>query len=416
MALAAAIVWEIRTTGNNNSGGGFKTGATGTDRSQQDAAQLSFTDLQVKNAVYTRIYSVIEDANLDATCVGNVVQVTGDGGSGLFTPGFYEVTAQGNDGNNYLDIDRNCATGNASDGVAALGGAVAGLETIDSVAVKGNTIYIEAGTYTPGVAIDFPANGDVSTHIDILGYNTSRGDNPTGDNRPLLQMAANGFSTGDFNWVRNIRMTTTNTSGLQIETSGGAVNCKVENTGGVATHRAFRISTAIMVDCEAICGNGRGIFVYYTCRVMGCYVHDCNEGIYCYDNADYSVFAFNIIDTCVEEGFAVDSGTLRLTFLNNTIYNCDEGIGFAGPGSVILIMNNLFDSCTTFGYTVTAEYKSNYANYNNWNGNGTDTNNLTKGPDATANVPQFENAAGGDFSLQVGSPCIGAGLAIRLGV
>jgi hypothetical protein len=39
MALNAAIVWEIRTTGAQTNGGGYKTGATGTNYSQQAAAQ-----------------------------------------------------------------------------------------------------------------------------------------------------------------------------------------------------------------------------------------------------------------------------------------------------------------------------------------------------------------------------------------
>ena len=45
MALAAASVVEVRTAGNDTNGGGFVTGASGTDFSQQDAAQCTATDL-----------------------------------------------------------------------------------------------------------------------------------------------------------------------------------------------------------------------------------------------------------------------------------------------------------------------------------------------------------------------------------
>jgi hypothetical protein len=38
MALNAACVFEIRTTGSDSNGGGFNSGASGTDRSQQNGA------------------------------------------------------------------------------------------------------------------------------------------------------------------------------------------------------------------------------------------------------------------------------------------------------------------------------------------------------------------------------------------
>jgi hypothetical protein len=45
MALSSATVLEVRTTGVDTNGGGFVTGATGTDFSQQNAAQYSGTNL-----------------------------------------------------------------------------------------------------------------------------------------------------------------------------------------------------------------------------------------------------------------------------------------------------------------------------------------------------------------------------------
>ena len=88
MALAAAIVWEVRGgAGNDNNGGGFKTGASGTDRSQQDAAHISRTDLVigVDTATITSVATPFTSAE-----IGNLIQITAGTG---FTVGFYEITA-----------------------------------------------------------------------------------------------------------------------------------------------------------------------------------------------------------------------------------------------------------------------------------------------------------------------------------
>ena len=48
MALSATVVWEVRPAGSGSSddnGGGYKSDAGTTDYSQQDAAELTLTDL-----------------------------------------------------------------------------------------------------------------------------------------------------------------------------------------------------------------------------------------------------------------------------------------------------------------------------------------------------------------------------------
>lgn len=58
--ILATVQWELRTTGNDSNGGGFdaKVTSPGTDYSQQDAAQLSFTDLTVKVGNSTQVWSL----------------------------------------------------------------------------------------------------------------------------------------------------------------------------------------------------------------------------------------------------------------------------------------------------------------------------------------------------------------------
>lgn len=399
MALHADTIWEVRTAGNDqNSGGWHDAGGASADHSQQDADNENWSNLSISGTTLT---DADTGGKFTASMLGNIINV--------ITVGRFEITVV-TDGDT-VTLDR--APGDDTGLVGYEGGAVATLDVIDTVAVKGNVIHVKAGSYTPG-AIVF-ATGDATSRIQILGYNASRNDAPTGDSRPLLACGANSFDLAGHNWIKHIRMTTTHASGLRVNTGAVAVNCKVQNTGVGATDKAFRLDQGCAIDCEAICGNGYGIYFYLRGRAIGCYVHDCNNGIYCDSTADESVIMFNIIDTIVVAGVFAD-GIDYLTLMNNAIYNCDKGVDTDGAGANWVIMNNIFDSNTTYGFTVDTERKSNYADFNNWYNNGDDVLNLTKGPNATANDPKFTNAAGGDFSLQQDSLCIGAGFCIRLGI
>ena len=58
MALSASTVWEVRpATGSDNNGGGFVTGASGTDYSQQGTAQYALTAIASAGAGDCIIFS-----------------------------------------------------------------------------------------------------------------------------------------------------------------------------------------------------------------------------------------------------------------------------------------------------------------------------------------------------------------------
>src|SRR3990167_5004487 len=87
MALPATTVWEVRTDGNDANGGGFVTGGAGTDRSQQAAAQIAYTDLVIGGTT-TELTSAAFP--FSAAEVGNILNVTGGTG---FTTGWYQVVS-----------------------------------------------------------------------------------------------------------------------------------------------------------------------------------------------------------------------------------------------------------------------------------------------------------------------------------
>ena len=372
MALDAATIWGVKDSASNNNGGGWNDrGGASTDYSEQDAAQLNRSNLSISGATLTD-----DDAGalFTTAMVGSIINIV--------TVGRREIIAWTDGDNVTLDL----APGDGGGLVGYVGGAVADLEEIDAVAVKGNDVHVKAGTYTSVGATTFP-DGDGTNRIRLLGYLASRGDEPVEDNRPFLACGAQSFNSGQYNKIMHFRMTTTHNSGLYLMSHGMAVNVKVVNTGLGATDRAFRTDVSKLIDCEAVCANGRAIFLYYQCRVTHCKIHDSNEGIYCHTNADYSVIEWNIIKDCVQAGIMADQCGY-MTIMYNTIEANDKGIDTDIPLDWF-VQNNQFTNNTTFGATADTANKSNEFDKNNWFGNGGDVNNFTKADNATADDPGY---------------------------
>jgi len=237
MALTSNLVWEVRTTGSDNNGGGFDSSYGGTDYSQQDTAQLSLTDLAATTVTTTwaastaynvgdkvipttandRYYEcttagtsgatepawttgigdTITDGTVVWTCrsfkltsatggftsamVGNVIHITAGTN---FTAGFYLIEEYVD--TNTVGIDRDPTTGlDASAGTGNVGGAVANPSTIEDVVVAGNKVYVKSGTYILSSSLSITTVMDKGLPIEWIGYNLTRDDNPIGDNRPI---------------------------------------------------------------------------------------------------------------------------------------------------------------------------------------------------------------------------------------
>ena len=195
-ALPVTGVIELRATAtaSNVNGGGFNSARGGTDYTLQDAAQLALTDLAATSASgWLTLTSVT--GGFTAAMVGNYIHIA----SGTnFTAGWYEVTVVTN--GNTVTVDRACgATADASAGVGKLGGAMSLNSTLDDelfeigVATNGsggNKFWIKAGSYTLGEAVATAASGGTQAPIVVEGYNATRGDVPTGTNRPPTNQPA----------------------------------------------------------------------------------------------------------------------------------------------------------------------------------------------------------------------------------
>lgn len=119
MALTASQQWWLRTGGDELNGGGYDAtvSGAGTNYANQDAAQLSLSDMACANS--TTLTSVT--GGFTALMIGNIVRIA----SGTnFTAGYYMVTARAS--TNSVTVDRNPTNGgSATGGTGRLGGAFA---------------------------------------------------------------------------------------------------------------------------------------------------------------------------------------------------------------------------------------------------------------------------------------------------
>lgn len=289
MAVSNNVVWEVQATGTSDlNGGGFKAGATGTDYSTQTTAQKSGSDLVIHASTNTKAHPVA--AGVAPQDVGNVIQIASGTG---FTVGFYEITAQ--DGTDWT-LDRAVGTVGSTGGVYKMGGALASIDKIGtagtSVIKPGQKLFVKAGTYvrTATSTVNVGANNyfenSASRAFRVIGYNTTRGDTPTGNNRPVIQLSGSGLTCLDFSsgfngacWLENMILdgnSQTTSSGLTL--SGAAiwstiVNVTAKNCTSVGIYSR---GESMLIDCEAtnITGGLGGIRILGDWALVRCWSHD----------------------------------------------------------------------------------------------------------------------------------------------
>lgn len=398
MALSAGMTWEVRR-GSSGSGGYDLVVDGGTDYSQQDAPQIADpADWEFKNNDYDRIYSATEDANLVAALEDNTILISGDGGSGAFTPGTYHITGTGADGGgNYIDIDRDAGTANAADGNGVVGGA-ADIEDIDSKVIAGNKVYIEydATDYAPAGIISFTGAGAAGSRIIIIGYESTRDDDPIpGGNQPTFAGGANYFQVNSNTIVKHINFETA-TGDYAFYSAGTKVwlvRCRAYNPNAAANkYGVYFSSNSHIVGCEIICTNGRAIRINSASHIIHSYIHDSDMGI-------LAVVAGTAIEHCTFDTIATvaipGASVLDVLIQNSNFYSCVDGIT-GDAAFTATIMNNEFVGCTD-GIHLSA-VGNQFIDWNNyWNNGGNDVTNCTKGDNATGVDPGFTDAAGGDF-------------------
>ena len=396
MAIAATVEWEVRTTATagNVNGGGYKPGASGTDFSQQDAAQYNLTAVTTAGAD-----AVLLHASAAADMVGNIAHIT----SGTnFTVGWYEITAVTVGVS--ITLDRACATAAGAAGVVNIGGAMSLVSTLDDdffeALEPGNKVHVKLGTYAIGETLAVAKSGTSALPIQIIGYNAARNDTSTGANRPTFAMAALTCDFGGVYDIKNIIFTTTESGGIRFFAGSIVRNCKGTNSSATVDRYALRCaqSNVRMLNNECISNVGYALGGSASSRLIGNYCHDSAYGIHMASQASCEV-AFNIIDTCTT-GLYAGGFADQLVLLNNTFYSGTTGINLpATTSSNCTIMNNIISGFTT-GITAAAAIGSNVYDFNNFFNNTTNRNaNVPVGANDIALDPGFVDAPNGDFRV-----------------
>lgn len=295
MAIAASVEWEVRTTGVDANGGGFDpvSGTPGTDFSQQDAAQIAFTDLVIDPTTNTNCTSVANP--FTGAHVGNILNITGGTGFTVQRVQIMSVAA------GIATCDKSLGTLSSISGTGNLGG---GLKTIGgmglvfaAVGVAGNKIWIKyhaSNVYSSTSATSNIVNGRLSIAagtqvlpVVVRGYDTTHGDN-TGF-RPIIKWGVNAGSTALFsfsnvgNYLINVmvdgnRANFTSTRGVSLTQAQQAViNCKIMGCSAVGVNCSGTTSAASLIGCELTdCTSSAVVSISSTMTVLiyGCYFHD----------------------------------------------------------------------------------------------------------------------------------------------
>ena len=222
--------FEVRpTNGNDNNGGCYVAGATGTDFSQQNSAQKAFTDLVV-GATTTQATSVAHP--FASTDVGNCVKVVS--GSGC-TTGVYQIVSVATV---TATMDRSLGTA-ASVCTANEGGAwqtIGAWNTLITATCGGACgwgAWVKAeSTITTTTSFAFtaftqPVAGSPGAFL--AGYTTTRGD---GGQVTVQQTAEISFDNAIFDFANN-------TGGLLFENF--ILDCNNQTGGRASTHPRYRL-------------------------------------------------------------------------------------------------------------------------------------------------------------------------------
>lgn len=376
--------WQISNTATagNLNGGGFVTGASGTDYSNQDTAQFVLT-----TATATGAGNIFISTSASSTMVGNIAHVI----AGLnFRPGWYEIVSVSGSSITVStkSSGQSIVTGVASTGTIYIGGRLSLGSTLDNeffnAVSSGNVIYIQNGNYTLGETVNVTiSSANIQYPIRLEGYNSVIGDRPSilSGNQPVIACGANSI-TFPVAWsTYYVSFTGTATGVLTFLSFGDLFQSKVTNTSTIADRAALIAGSASrIISGEFVSQNGDAIRPSSTLvRLVGNYIHDSKTGVATQSNT--CTYFNNLVVKCSATGISLGgSSNGNNTIFSNTIVGYSTvkgGNGVTipvGNGPYHLLMNNIISQWTTaVNKTTTPNYPSNQSLSNNYFDNTANT-------------------------------------------
>lgn len=418
MAISANSVFEIRTAGSDVAGGGFVTGASGTDFSQQDAKNTVGNNISTTDATCSGSTTLTSaTASFTSAIVGNIIYLAG--GSGTIAAQWRQVTAF----TNATTVTIDAVIGASSGMTMNIGGALASPGQAGAMMIAGNMAWVKTGTYNITSTTSNVSGGKVTINDQVLfrGYNASRGDDGT---PPTL--TASGIAT-------TVLVTV---SGL----TGVAWNLKADGAS-LTSIQGFLVSNslAFAAKCLAVNCTNSGFSMSQpgelllcratTCATQPAFLIASSGGIAfgCVSHAN-SVIGFSatggqssVID-CLSYG-NTGAGShgfslMRGAYMNNCSAYGNGGAGFSNDSAPqrIRIANCISEGNTTYGFALAGtgawSVVLNCATYNNTSGSSDNAPSI--GTITALSGSPFTNAGSGDFSLNntagAGAACRAAGL------
>jgi len=347
MALSAALVWECRASGaSDNNGGGFKAGAAGTDRSQQNAAQVVIDNSTITTSITANVIT-FTGYTPTAADVGNVAQMlTGTN----VTAGFYEITAQTGTTSTVAGTAALPTSGTTTNATGNMGGALATLAKLATAMIGSNKAYCTgafSSTATTTFAQSVTPTGLVA-RTRIIGYSATRGDSgqatlTLSTNTGLLGITAtgNGFSIEQF--AVNCASLGTSIGIRCAGLFGTVIKCKVSNFTSQGLSNSS--TNGLFVECEATGGTAAAngaIVASSNTHVTRCWVHDnACTGINFTGTATASYNILANTTGATSDGITFNSNSMFI--FNNTIHGSGrDGIrSTLSNESTLVIRNNL---------------------------------------------------------------------------
>lgn len=290
MSLSASTVWEVRpTNGNDTNGGGFVTGASGTDYSQQNAKNTSVANISTTDGVVVGTGLTSATGAYSAAVVGNIIFLSGTG----VTAGWYQAVSFAG-----VTITLDRAPGNGTAITVNIGGALATVaQGITNASVAGMLVYCKAeSTYVTTTVVNLLTTG-FTPSVRVIGYTTTRSDN------------------GKFSWQ-------TATNSIKLINTGGIYGYSFENF-------AFKCTAGTPGDCfHAVSTNTTQL------HIKNCIIDGFNIGINGNFTGDWAIDGLCVesceIKNCVSHGI-INSG---LTVLLGCAIHNNGGSGmFIQPNS-----------------------------------------------------------------------------------
>src|SRR5581483_10209108 len=362
MAITAAAVGEVRAaTGNDNWGGFFIAGASGTDRSQANAPFVAINNSTITTSVTMNVITFTGGYTPTAADIGNVVQIVS--GTNTTAGSFFNITAQTS---TTWTVNGNVvSSGTTTNMVANMGGALATLGKVAGAMPASTKSYcVGAGVnaFTSSATITFEQPVSTTSAAPpptrLIGYGSSRGDTT---HAALTLQTNTGLvglkSTGQSFYFEQMDVDCTNlgtSTGITVGTSGLAIRCMVKNytTAGITVG-----SSGHATECEVTSGSGASGGItgsgITTTLITRCFVHD-NTGpgiIVQSGTAAYNIVANN--SGANSDGIEFANNAV---ILNNTIHNNGrDGIHNNGTTQLpMTIRNNILSANGGFGFTADA--------------------------------------------------------------